>query len=86
MALRVARHIRLVQSGTSTPSPSLPDLGLTFLGRDTVSGSDQQWSWGAGLKVTGPTEALTMSVSGRAAALPDVAGAGAEVLSSRMKA
>lgn len=46
--------------------------------------TDQEWSWGAGQEVTGPSEALAMAVSGRAVALNDLGGAGVASLRRRL--
>ncbi len=46
--------------------------------------TDQEWSWGAGEEVTGPSEALAMAVSGRAVALNDLDGPGVGVLRQRL--
>jgi uncharacterized protein (TIGR03083 family) len=48
--------------------------------------TDQEWSWGAGERITGRSEALAMALSGRAVALADLDGPGAEVLRSRLRA
>lgn len=34
--------------------------------------TDQDWSWGAGSEVAGPSEPLAMAVAGRTAALPEL--------------
>jgi uncharacterized protein (TIGR03083 family) len=46
--------------------------------------TDQEWSWGAGEEITGPSEALAMALCGRAVALDDLDGPGADLLSSRL--
>jgi uncharacterized protein (TIGR03083 family) len=46
--------------------------------------TDQQWSWGAGERITGRSEALAMALSGRPVALADLDGPGADVLRSRL--
>ena len=46
--------------------------------------TDQDWSWGAGAEVRGPSEAIAMAVSGRRVALADLSGPGVQVLSSRV--
>jgi uncharacterized protein (TIGR03083 family) len=46
--------------------------------------TDQEWSWGAGERVAGPSEALAMVLSGRAVALTDLDGSGVEVLRRRL--
>lgn len=49
-----------------------------------LEATDQDWSWGAGEPVTGPSEALAMAVAGRAVALGDLHGSGVDRLRSRM--
>jgi hypothetical protein len=44
--------------------------------------TDQEWSWGAGEEVTGPSEAL--AVTGRVVALDDLGGPGVDVLRNRL--
>jgi uncharacterized protein (TIGR03083 family) len=46
--------------------------------------TDQEWSWGAGEQVTGPSEALAMALSGRPVALADLDGSGIDLLRSRL--
>lgn len=46
---------------------------------------DQDWSWGEGDTVTGPSEALAMALAGRAVALDDLHGSGVDVLRGRLK-
>lgn len=46
--------------------------------------TDQEWSWGAGEEITGPSEALAMAVTGRVAALDDLSGPGVDVLRNRL--
>jgi len=47
--------------------------------------TDQDWRWGSGAEVTGPSEAIAMAVSGRRVALEDLSGAGLQVLRGRMR-
>ena len=47
--------------------------------------TDQDWSWGGGQQVTGPSEALAMAVSGRAVALDDLSGPGVGLLRGRLQ-
>jgi uncharacterized protein (TIGR03083 family) len=47
--------------------------------------TDQDWGWGSGAEVTGPSEAIAMAVSGRHVALDDLTGAGLELLRGRMR-
>ena len=46
--------------------------------------TDQDWSWGAGAELAGPSEALAMAVGGRSVALDDLAGEGVETLRARL--
>ncbi|WP_344776926.1 maleylpyruvate isomerase family mycothiol-dependent enzyme [Nocardioides panacisoli] len=60
-----------------------------FVDRRTLPGlalraTDQDWSWGDGTEVAGPSEALAMTVSGRTAALDDLTGPGVVVLRERI--
>jgi uncharacterized protein (TIGR03083 family) len=48
--------------------------------------TDQDWTWGVGEKITGPSEALAMAVSGRAVALDDLGGPGVSHLRHRLSA
>lgn len=47
--------------------------------------TDQDWSWGSGPEVAGPSEALAMAVAGRPAALADLDGEGLDILSHRIR-
>lgn len=49
-----------------------------------LGATDQDWSWGRGAEMTGPSEALAMAVAGRAAALADLSGPGVDVLRQRL--
>lgn len=46
--------------------------------------TDQEWSWGAGKEISGPSEALAMAVTGRRVALNDVSGPGVGLLRDRL--
>ncbi len=46
--------------------------------------TDQEWSWGVGEEITGPSEALAMAVSGRAVTLNDLGGPGVDLLRHRL--
>lgn len=46
--------------------------------------TDQEWSHGEGLEVTGPSEALALSALGRKVALDDLGGEGLTVLRDRV--
>jgi hypothetical protein len=49
----------------------------------TLRATDVDWSYGHGPEVTGPTEALIMTMAGRLIALDDLAGEGKPTLISR---
>jgi uncharacterized protein (TIGR03083 family) len=49
-----------------------------------LSATDQDWTWGTGAEVTGPSEAMAMAMSGRTAALADLEGDGVELLRQRL--
>ena len=60
-----------------------------FIPRDRLVGlrlvaTDQDWQHGEGAEIHGTSEAVAMAVSGRPAALDDLAGPGAEVLRARV--
>ena len=46
--------------------------------------TDQDWRWGDGDEIAGPSEALAMTVTGRAAALGDLVGPGVASLGARI--
>lgn len=47
--------------------------------------TDQEWSWGTGAQVAGPSEALAMAAAGRPAALADLEGEGLDILHHRIR-
>lgn len=60
-----------------------------FIPRGRLAGlrliaTDQNWQHGGGAEVSGSSEAIAMAVSGRPAALDDLAGPGADVLRGRL--
>ena len=60
-----------------------------FIPRDRLVGlrfiaTDQDWQHGKGAEIHGSSEAIAMAVSGRPAALDDLAGAGTDVLRPRI--
>ena len=60
-----------------------------FIPRDRLVGlrfiaTDQDWQRGEGAEIHGSSEAIAMAVSGRPAALDDLAGAGTDVLRPRI--
>ncbi len=58
------------------PKDRLPGLHLVA--------TDQDWAWGDGQPVEGPSEALAMAVAGRPVALGDLTGPGVEILRGRL--
>jgi uncharacterized protein (TIGR03083 family) len=46
--------------------------------------TDQDWRWGNGVGLAGPSEALAMSITGRLSALEDLTGPGVQELRSRI--
>lgn len=67
----------------------VPGFGFTG-GRRRVRGlhlraTDMDWSWGSGPEVSGPGEALLMSILGRPAALADLRGDGVPTLAARCR-
>ncbi len=76
-----AERLRTVANVAATGSGSKKRLkGLK------LRATDIDWSAGAGPEVSGPAEALFMAVSGRPAALADLAGDGLPTLESRVRA
>lgn len=49
-----------------------------------LQATDQDWSWGSGPEVIGPSEALALAAAGRTAALEDLEGDGVGVLTHRV--
>ncbi len=47
--------------------------------------TDQDWAWGSGAELIGPSEALALAVSGRAVALDDLSGSGVDILRGRLR-
>lgn len=50
----------------------------------SLRATDQDWSWGAGDALIGPSEALAMAVTGRSVALEDLTGPGVDGLRLRL--
>jgi hypothetical protein len=46
---------------------------------------DQDWSWGDGEGINGPSEALAMALAGRVVALDDLCGPGVHLLRTRLR-
>lgn len=62
-------------------------LGVVPRGRLTglaLRTTDQDWAWGAGAEVSGPSEAMALALTGRPAALADLSGAGVALLRDRI--
>ncbi len=62
---------------------------MAFIARDRFTGlrfiaTDQEWRHGDGPEIVGSSEAIAMAISGRPAALDDLAGPGLDVLRRRM--
>ncbi len=49
-----------------------------------LEASDQDWSWGDGEEIKGPSEALAMALAGREVALDDLHGPGVDLLRDRL--
>jgi uncharacterized protein (TIGR03083 family) len=72
------------------------DFGITRFGGYAIAGArrrakglrlvatDMSWSAGTGPEVTGPGEAIFMSLNGRGHAVADLSGAGVETLAARI--
>jgi hypothetical protein len=46
--------------------------------------TDQEWAYGNGHEVAGPSEAVALAIAGRPAALADLAGDGVPVIRARL--
>lgn len=65
--------------------PGNPRLGAGHRIRGLrLKATDVDWTHGAGIEVTGPGEALMMAMTGRPAALTDLAGPGLPTLANRL--
>ena len=51
----------------------------------SLRATEQDWTWGSGQDVTGPSEALAMAMTGRTAALADLNGSGVPTLRQRIR-
>jgi uncharacterized protein (TIGR03083 family) len=77
---RLVRALELVRNeGTPMFNPKKTVRGLRLVA------SDVGWSGGDGAPVEGPGEAIVMAAAGRAVALADLSGEGAEVLRTRLR-
>ena len=65
-------------SGVPGLVPKRRAAGLHFVA------DDQDWSWGDGEEINGPSEALAMALAGRVVALDDLHGPGVHLLRNRL--
>jgi hypothetical protein len=68
--------------GASVCSPELPAWHLARGVR--LAPTDLDWTHGSGPDVTGPAEAVLMTITGRQSAIGELAGPGQPVLASRL--
>lgn len=69
--------------------PSRHAVGFVKRGRLdglALRATDQDWAWGTGAEIAGPSEALAMAMTGRTVALDDLGGTGVDVLRERISA
>ena len=67
-----------------------PTLGSVFRAKRRTKGlrfeaTDVEWRWGDGPTVSGPGEALVMTMLGRSQPLPELAGDGLETFAARVR-
>ena len=79
-------HWRILMAYLTSPrvAPALVPAGRLD-GLQLVA-TDTDWNSGSGARVTGPIEALAMSVTGRPAGLTDLRGPGVGTLAGRLRA
>jgi uncharacterized protein (TIGR03083 family) len=88
---RALGHVRAIPADRLVVAlKASPTLGSVFGAKRRTRGlrlraSDIDWSWGDGLEITGPGEALLMTMLGRSDALGDLAGDGLPTFSSRLE-
>jgi uncharacterized protein (TIGR03083 family) len=75
---------RMVLDWLPTRQASLGVVPRSRVDGLALRATDQDWRWGSGQEVTGPSEAMAMAVSGRRVALDDLSGPGVETLRGRM--
>ena len=75
---------RMVLDWLPTRQASLGVVPRGRLNGLALRATDQDWKWGSGEDVTGPSESIAMAVSGRVVALEDLSGPGVRVLRSRV--
>lgn len=80
------RDWRLVLDWLPTRQASLGVVAKGRLDGLALRATDQQWAWGSGAVLAGPSEALAMGVAGRAVAIPELSGPGVRLLASRLGA
>lgn len=75
---------RAVLDWLPTKQASLGVIPAGRLDGLALRATDQDWSWGEGAEVSGPSEALAMALSGRPVALTDLGGPGMATLRERV--
>ena len=76
---------RMVLDWLPTRQASLGVVPRGRLDGLALRATDQDWTWGSGPEVEGPSEAMAMSISGRSLALEDISGPGVEILKTRLR-
>jgi uncharacterized protein (TIGR03083 family) len=76
---------RMVLDWLPTRQASLGVVPRGRLDGLALRATDQDWTWGSGPEVVGPSEAIAMSISGRSVALRDLSGRGVEILRTRLR-
>jgi hypothetical protein len=75
---------RAVLDWLPTKQASLGVIPAGRLDGLALRATDQDWSWGEGAEVSGPSEALAMALSGRSVAMTDLDGPGVATLRERV--
>jgi len=76
---------RMVLDWLPTRQASLGVVPRGRLDGLALRATDQDWTWGSGPEVAGPSEAIAMSISGRSVALEELSGPGAQILKTRLR-
>lgn len=76
---------RMVLDWLPTRQASLGVVPRGRLDGLALRATDQKWTWGSGMEVAGPSEALAMAISGRLVALEDLSGRGVQILQRRLR-
>ncbi|MEI6620387.1 MAG: maleylpyruvate isomerase family mycothiol-dependent enzyme [Actinomycetes bacterium] len=76
-------RIRVVLDFLVTPAATRGLVPKGVVDGVALSATDLDWSAGSGAQVSGPAEAIMLSLTGRTVALADLSGPGAQVLSGR---